>query len=206
PCRSNAACDETCTTGGQLGDPDCAAAHCGADGICAEACVAPRDPDCAPLDSSNCGDNGVCDLTCPSDPDCIRDCAAEGNCIPGCPTPDPDCAGDAGARDAGRADATTDVVQVDVAGPEVTAPDVIDRDVGADATLDAGSPPPVFDAGATVDARSAPVPEGTTSGCACRAASGERSARFAPLLVACALLACKGRRRERRRYSHNDAL
>ena len=99
PCRSNGVCDETCNTGGELGDPDCAASHCGADGICAEACVAPRDPDCAARDASNCGDNGVCDLGCPSDPDCARDCGADGNCIPGCSPPDPDCAG--GASDAG---------------------------------------------------------------------------------------------------------
>ena len=26
PCRSNGVCDETCNTGGQLGDPDCASA------------------------------------------------------------------------------------------------------------------------------------------------------------------------------------
>jgi Trypsin len=108
PCRSNGVCDETCNANGQLGDPDCAANHCGADGICAEACVAPRDPDCASVDADNCGDNGVCDLTCATDPDCTRDCAAEGNCIPNCPTPDPDCAGqDAGTTDAGGADAGT---------------------------------------------------------------------------------------------------
>ena len=109
PCRSNGVCDETCNANGQLGDPDCAAAHCSADGICAEACVAPRDPDCASVDSDNCGDNGVCDLRCATDPDCTRDCGAEGNCIPNCPTPDPDCAGqDAGSPDAGSTDAGGD--------------------------------------------------------------------------------------------------
>src|SRR6185295_11155799 len=68
----------------------CAEKHCGADGICAEACVAPRDPDCAAMDMNNCGDNGVCDLTCPMDPDCVRDV--------GSPV-------DAGAREAGPVDA-----------------------------------------------------------------------------------------------------
>jgi hypothetical protein len=98
PCRSDGVCNETCNMNGQLGDPDCAANHCGADGICAEACVAPRDPDCAPADSDNCGDNGVCDPRCASDPDCTRMCGADGNCIPNCPTPDPDCsAGTGGA-------------------------------------------------------------------------------------------------------------
>ena len=96
PCRSDGMCNESCNQNGQLGDPDCAANHCGADGICAEACVAPRDPDCEPLDSGNCGDNGVCDLTCPSDPDCTRMCGADGNCIPNCPTPDPDCSSGTG--------------------------------------------------------------------------------------------------------------
>jgi hypothetical protein len=79
PCRSNGVCEETCNVNGQVGDPDCAAAHCGADGICSEACVAPRDPDCATVDSDNCGDNGVCDLQCASDPDCTRDCAGRGH-------------------------------------------------------------------------------------------------------------------------------
>ena len=35
PCRADGVCDETCNSNGQLGDPDCAANHCGADGICA---------------------------------------------------------------------------------------------------------------------------------------------------------------------------
>ncbi len=91
PCRADGACDETCDQGGQVGDPDCAAAHCAADGVCAEACTAPRDPDCAATAAGNCGDNGICDPTCASDPDCVRMCAAEGNCIHGCATPDPDC-------------------------------------------------------------------------------------------------------------------
>jgi MYXO-CTERM domain-containing protein len=92
PCRSNGVCDETCNHDGQVGDPDCAAAHCGADGLCAEACTAPLDPDCSAIAAGNCGDNGVCDPTCPTDPDCARQCGAEGNCIPGCG--DPDCTGE----------------------------------------------------------------------------------------------------------------
>ena len=72
-------------------DPDCAAVHCAADGVCAEACTAPRDPDCTATAAGNCGDNGICDPTCTTDPDCLRQCGAEGNCIHGCATPDPDC-------------------------------------------------------------------------------------------------------------------
>jgi Trypsin len=43
-CRSDGACVEACNAGGQVRDPDCAAEHCGRDGLCAESCV--RDPDC----------------------------------------------------------------------------------------------------------------------------------------------------------------
>jgi trypsin len=146
PCRSNGVCDETCNTGGQLGDPDCAFRHCGADGICAEACVAPRDPDCAPLDSTNCGDNGVCDLTCPTDPDCTRDCAAESNCIPNCPTPDPDCAGqDGGAPEGGSTDggvrdgSSTDAVSSDAGGADATTTDATTTDA---TTTPPDAPPP----------------------------------------------------------------
>lgn len=112
PCRADGTCDEACTADGQLGDPDCAAAHCAADGVCAEACTAPLDPDCTAIAAGNCGDNGVCDPTCPTDPDCTRQCGAEGNCIPGCD--DPDCgappAPDAGsgAPDAGAGAAGDD--------------------------------------------------------------------------------------------------
>ena len=45
-CRSDGACNEACNRNGQLGDADCAAAHCARDGVCALACVAPVDPDC----------------------------------------------------------------------------------------------------------------------------------------------------------------
>ncbi len=44
-CRSDGTCNESCNTGGEVGDPDCAAAHCAADGICSSACVS--DPDCS---------------------------------------------------------------------------------------------------------------------------------------------------------------
>jgi Trypsin len=90
-CKNDGACNESCNQNGQLGDPDCAFAHCAADGICAEACVAPVDPDCSAIAADNCGDNGVCDPKCDSDPDCSRYCGAEGNCVDGCETPDPDC-------------------------------------------------------------------------------------------------------------------
>ncbi|MEZ4399739.1 MAG: S1 family peptidase [Kofleriaceae bacterium] len=91
-CRADGACADGCDQGGQLGDPDCAAARCGADGVCAEACTAPRDPDCAATSADACGDDGVCDPACAADPDCARQCGAEGNCLAGCATPDPDCA------------------------------------------------------------------------------------------------------------------
>ncbi|MET0593646.1 MAG: trypsin-like serine protease [Polyangiaceae bacterium] len=161
PCRSNGVCDETCNTNGQVMDPDCQAAHCGADGLCAEACVAPRDPDCATVDADNCGDNGVCDLKCTNDPDCVRDCAAEGNCIPNCPTPDPDCAGQDGGTttpDAGPTDGggggTTDVAAPDVARPDATPPP------GDGSVVDATTPPP----DATTPPRDATIPPTTDSG------------------------------------------
>lgn len=100
-CRSNGVCDEACNQDGQLGDPDCAAAHCAADGICAEACTAPLDPDCTAIATGNCGDNGVCDPSCATDPDCARQCAADGNCIPGCE--DPDCGAEPPPADAAPA-------------------------------------------------------------------------------------------------------
>ena len=43
-CRNDGTCNESCNTGGFVKDPDCAAAHCGADGLCSQACVS--DPDC----------------------------------------------------------------------------------------------------------------------------------------------------------------
>jgi MYXO-CTERM domain-containing protein len=69
PCRADGVCDESCNTGGKLVDPDCAPAHCGADGICVLSCVDAPDPDCAAVD--HCGPDGVCDPRCsPEDPDC----------------------------------------------------------------------------------------------------------------------------------------
>ncbi len=69
PCRADGVCDESCNTGGQLRDPDCAPNHCGADGICVLSCVDPPDPDCAP--ALACGADGVCDPRCGGvDPDC----------------------------------------------------------------------------------------------------------------------------------------
>jgi hypothetical protein len=208
PCRSDGACDETCNTGGQLGDPDCAARHCGADGICAEACVAPRDPDCAALDASNCGDNGVCDLACPSDPDCIRDCKAEGNCIPNCPTPDPDCAGappDAGASDAASRDAaaTPDVVGADAISLDASPPDAGSSD---DAGGEAGPPSSERDAGAAPEAgpvwdgaAGAPGPRPADGGCGCRSAGPRGPFRAAGSLAVAIALAALARRAKRLR-------
>jgi len=69
PCRADGVCDESCNTGHQLVDPDCAPAHCGADGICVLSCTDTPDPDCAAVD--HCGPDGVCDPSCaPADPDC----------------------------------------------------------------------------------------------------------------------------------------
>lgn len=66
PCRADGRCNESCNGDHQLGDPDCAPYHCGADGICVISCVDPPDPDCAPVD--HCGQDGVRDPTC-SKPD-----------------------------------------------------------------------------------------------------------------------------------------
>src|SRR4051812_30265443 len=46
PCRSDGVCNDSCNTGPNFVDPDCADQHCGADGICALSCSSPRDPDC----------------------------------------------------------------------------------------------------------------------------------------------------------------
>jgi MYXO-CTERM domain-containing protein len=70
PCRADGVCNESCNTGGQLRDPDCAPNHCGADGICVISCVDPPDPDC--MRAPRCELDGVCDPTCGStDPDCV---------------------------------------------------------------------------------------------------------------------------------------
>lgn len=47
PCRADGVCQDWCNTRPELVDPDCAERYCGADGVCALACVAPADPDCA---------------------------------------------------------------------------------------------------------------------------------------------------------------
>lgn len=71
PCKNDGACNEMCNVDGEVGDPDCHQNHCAADDICALACVAPLDPDCANIAIDHCGADGVCDLTCPlPDPDC----------------------------------------------------------------------------------------------------------------------------------------
>jgi MYXO-CTERM domain-containing protein len=66
PCRGDGVCNESCNVSA-LVDPDCAANHCGADGICVLSCADPPDPDCA-LDHS--GPDGVCDPAVDADPDC----------------------------------------------------------------------------------------------------------------------------------------
>jgi hypothetical protein len=70
-CRADGVCTESCNTGTDLVDPDCAEAHCGEDNICALSCVAPVDPDCRRLNIDHCGNDGVCDPSCqPADVDC----------------------------------------------------------------------------------------------------------------------------------------
>ncbi|MGB0680333.1 MAG: trypsin-like serine protease, partial [Polyangiales bacterium] len=60
PCRSDGSCNPDCQVGqADLVDPDCAAQHCEADGVCALACVAPLDPDCRKLGIDHCGTDGV---------------------------------------------------------------------------------------------------------------------------------------------------
>jgi hypothetical protein len=77
PCRADGACNDACDEGGALVDPDCAESHCGQDGVCALACVAPIDPDCAGVD--RCGADGACDPGCePADADCALLASAPG--------------------------------------------------------------------------------------------------------------------------------
>jgi MYXO-CTERM domain-containing protein len=57
-CSADGQCDASCQTGGELVDPDCASMHCGHDGVCAQACSAPVDPDC----------NGIAPPPPPTDP------------------------------------------------------------------------------------------------------------------------------------------
>ncbi len=70
-CRNDGACNEACNVDGQIGDPDCHRDHCGDDDMCALACVAPVDPNCAGIGVDHCLADGVCDPSCnPPDPDC----------------------------------------------------------------------------------------------------------------------------------------
>lgn len=103
PCRSNGVCDETCNVGNTLIDPDCAQAHCSADGMCVLSC-SPVDPDCTGTD--HCGPDGICDPSCVADTDCLP---------PGTVT-SPDGSGGAGGSgteggddDGGVADASTEI-------------------------------------------------------------------------------------------------
>ncbi|MBX7190908.1 MAG: S1 family peptidase, partial [Sandaracinaceae bacterium] len=67
PCRADGACAPECEGESRVRDPDCAALHGGADGVCAASCVRPVDPDCS-----------------------IEACVADGRCVPSCAL-DPDC-------------------------------------------------------------------------------------------------------------------
>jgi MYXO-CTERM domain-containing protein len=73
-CQNDGSCDEACNTDGQVFDPDCQWLHCGADALCARACVAPLDPDCSGMP--------------------VDHCPADGVCMPGCSPPDSDCGGE----------------------------------------------------------------------------------------------------------------
>ena len=94
PCRADGVCNESCNQHHLLVDPDCAEKHCALDGVCALACVAPLDPDCASIAVDRCGPDGVCNPSCaPLDPDCQALCGREGHCVTACDPPDPDCQG-----------------------------------------------------------------------------------------------------------------
>ncbi len=91
-CSSNGVCDPTCVSTspaplGTLNDPDCAEAHCAADGVCVLSC-SPVDPDCASLNINNCATNGICQPGCATaDKDCLKQsgatCAAASECQSG---------------------------------------------------------------------------------------------------------------------------
>jgi cysteine-rich repeat protein len=72
-CKSDGTCTAGCNVNGQLGDPDCAAQHRGADGVCVAAAT-PVDPDCN-LGIDYCDNDGMCKLGCAT-PDV--DCADQG--------------------------------------------------------------------------------------------------------------------------------
>jgi hypothetical protein len=175
-CKNDGTCQESCNTSGQVWDPDCQAAHCGADGLCAQACVLPRDPDCAAVPGT-CGPNGVCD--------------------PSCGSPDPDCA--ALGVDAGVPVPTPD------AGP-VTPPADASLPGPADAALppgpaDAAPIPLPPDAGLPVD----PSDDDGSGDCGCRAGgrplgSGGRGALLA-FFTTLLLVTFAGRAGRRRRPS-----
>ncbi len=93
PCRADGVCGAGCfsttpTPLGTLTDPDCADAHCAADGICVLSC-SPVDPDCSTLNINNCAENGVCQPSgcAVPDKDCQKAngaaCALGGECQSG---------------------------------------------------------------------------------------------------------------------------
>jgi hypothetical protein len=152
------------------------------------------------------------------DPDCIRDCGREGNCIPNCPMPDPDCVGglsDGGAvRDGGAArdaGSPSDASVRETGAPDVQQPpaDAATRDAPfADELPPEAAPPGPLDA-ATRDA-TPPIPQdagsgsttggagGESQGCSCRSAGAPVGFRAAWLLgLAC--FARLGRTRRSRR-------
>lgn len=93
-CRADGTCDPTCVSTspaplGTLGDPDCAADHCGADGVCVLSC-SPVDADCASLNLNHCVADGFCQVAgcSTADPDCGAgavgtQCAGPGDCASG---------------------------------------------------------------------------------------------------------------------------
>ncbi|MGB0678496.1 MAG: trypsin-like serine protease [Polyangiales bacterium] len=88
PCRNDGQCNPDCQAGQpDLVDPDCAAQHCGEDGVCAIACVDPLDPDCRKLGIDHCGEDGVCDPACRTDPDCALATHSGGGGCQSQPTP-----------------------------------------------------------------------------------------------------------------------
>jgi MYXO-CTERM domain-containing protein len=149
-CRSNGVCDESCNDvngDGQVWDPDCQENHCGADGLCALACVAPVDPDCTGV--NHCVVDGVCDPSC-----------ANGD--------EADCDGLASLPDAGVPDASIpDASPPDAALPDAGTPDADVIVVGVDA-----SPSFPIDAGDDNSDNSGDGSDGDDSGmsggCGCR--------------------------------------
>ena len=173
-CKSDGTCNEDCNTGGQVKDADCHENHCAQDGICAEACVAPIDPDCGDA-VNHCGKDGACDLSCtPADPDCEILC------------PDDDCGDPVGAPDAGPPDAAPSPPDAAPSPPDATP---------IDPTPDAapiGQP----DAGTGTD-----DPDGSPGGCGCEVGAREGAGATGSAAGVLALLGAAiviGRRRRRR--------